>query len=204
MPKNPVRIYLRNIVVLGTAAFASVAHAGWVGDEAEFTYYVPTSSTQVAQQIEVLPNSFDLSGIIGVGGSSLDVTDTQIKATFGGSGSFSDASFNGWVLNIISKSDPDISGVTIDPSSNFGPPIITFTSKSVTVNWADIGFTESSVLLLDVQFGTPALPEPGSLALILCSLICSYLVQRLHPKLLGDPRASPTRTDNNDRVRQPS
>lgn len=166
--KSPLSSYWAGIVAIAVAAFCGCAHAGWIGDDAEVTYYVG-SVLQFDSGPEQLPFTFDLSTATGVGGSLLDVGPTQIVATFGGSQTFGGGVFNGWVLQDVSK-DPDITNVSINPSSNFGPAVVKFTSKSVTVDWGGITIDNASRLVLDVQFGAPALPEPGSLVLLMTAL----------------------------------
>jgi hypothetical protein len=65
-------------------------------------------------------------------------------------------------------SDPDITGVTLDPSSTvprFDSSRITFTNNQVFANFSTLGIGAGQQVLLDLTFGSNAVLKPSSLAL---------------------------------------
>lgn len=165
------------VAIVGAMALctASQAKAAWIGDTVGLNYYYPDSGSLYENLgTGTVPGAtFSLVNEVGVGSNTVVVNADQIVVNLdpGEGDSWSPGSFNGWVLTDLT-SDPGITGVSIASQSNFAltPGDISFTSDSVTVNWAGLTFGPSSAVTLDVSFGT-AVPEPASLSLFASALI---------------------------------
>jgi hypothetical protein len=155
--------------ILASAAALSMmatfpAHAaGFLGDTVDLTYDFPT-----------LGSVFDNNGnkvvsptatFSTIGPLTVKVTaDTITVQPDTAPSVFVNDSFNGIVLTDLTKSK--ISDVTVASSSTepgFTSSDFTFTSNSVTVNFAGLSASTSHAFVLDVSF----VPEPASWALMI-------------------------------------
>ncbi len=146
--------------------------AGWTGDTLGEIYYYPTAqSVYQGQQTFVVPAN-GLSGSDGVFSIAVG-SSTIIASNFTFNSYWNDTatagipvSFNGFEV-FDTSNNPEISGVTIDPSSNMAgltDSNISFTSNSVSVNWEGLSFTTSTVVELDLTFDPPLDPSQVSVA----------------------------------------
>ncbi len=141
---------------------------GWTGDTLQEVYYFPYSTS-----VYFTPPTFSVPAT-GVEGESdrggafyLSVSSTSITAAnFQFSSYWTTASFNGFEITDLSG-NPEISGVTIDASSNMvglTASDISFTSNTVTVNWEGLSFNTSTIVKLDITFDPPLDPSQVSVA----------------------------------------
>ncbi len=97
---------------------------------------------------------------------SLMVANNSITATdFTFDSSFASGAFNGF--EVADLTGADISGVTIDPSTNMAgltASDISFSSNAVFVNWVGLSFTTNTIVKLDLTFDPPLQPSQVSLA----------------------------------------
>jgi hypothetical protein len=86
--------------------------------------------------------------------------------------------FNGIAINMLS---PDsFTSVTIDPATNMaglGTSNLSFTAEQIEVDGANLPFTASTVVVLDVN-DPPDAPEPGTSGLMGLSLLTVGFVSR--------------------------
>jgi hypothetical protein len=98
---------------------------------------------------------------------TLTVTPTSITATnFTFYNSFASGPFNGFEVADLTG-DPNISGVTIDPTTNmagFTSSDVFFDSNAVWVNWVGLSFDTSTIVKLDLTFDPPLQPSQVTLA----------------------------------------
>ena len=160
---------------LGALALAASSAAGaqsFDGATLNYQYYFPNSSTPY-------PAADNGSFVVGPGIEVDNVSDDRATLDISGSNIFIDfisnsvwttETFNGWILSDQSDSLAAILGVSIDPASNlagFSLSNISFTENQIAVNWQGLSFTESTILSLNVTFGSTAVPEPGTWAMML-------------------------------------
>ena len=141
---------------------------GWNSDTlVEYYLYPSFAALYFASPTFVAPASGiegnpDLGGVF-----SVSVTDNSITAShFTFNGTFTSAAFNGFEVVDLSG-DPEISGVTIDSSSNMAgltASDIFFDSNAVWVNWQGLDFSTTTVVTLDLTFDPPLNPSQVSVA----------------------------------------
>lgn len=88
--------------------------------------------------------------------------------------SLSPTIFNGIAIDLLSAAS--FTSVSIDPATNmagFGMSNLSFTSNQIEIDWANLPFTTSTVVILDVDDppDSPSAPEPGTRRLMLLSLL---------------------------------
>jgi hypothetical protein len=173
----------RLLKALGVLALATSSAAGaqsFEGSTLNYQYYYDTpyplasnGSFVVGPGVEV-PNVADDVATLDVSGSNILVDYTQ-TSIWGG------LAFNGWILSDQTDSLAAILGVTIDPSTNlagFSLSNISFTDNSITVDWRGLSFTDATVVSLNVNFGSQAVPEPSTWAMMLLGFGAAGLVLR--------------------------
>jgi hypothetical protein len=112
-------------------------------------------------------------------GCGIDVTDTQI--IIGGAGTFFlNASFNGWVLEVING--VNILGASVDPMSD-NSPVVTFTNNRVEINFQGLTIADNSTTIINVSSEptgaqVPTLSQWGLLILGLSVLIFGIVAIR--------------------------
>jgi hypothetical protein len=130
-------------------------------------YFYPNFGTNYFTSIDFVPPASDIKANPDLGGAFfLAVTDNSIMASdFTFNGTFTVAPFNGFEV-VDLTGNPDISGVTIDASSNMvglTSSDIFFDSNAVWVNWAGLAFNTGTVVKLDITFDPPLEPSQVSL-----------------------------------------
>jgi hypothetical protein len=88
--------------------------------------------------------------------------------------------YNGIAIDLLS--DGSVTGVTIDAATNmagFGASDLSFSSNQIEVNWADLAYSTSTIVKLDVtlQGSTPS-PEPSTGVLTVVSLLSVFFAGR--------------------------
>jgi len=138
------------------------------GHTVRYEYFYPNLSTL----LEDADNGDKLVGPgievsdIALDNGTMDISDTNIYVDFdppSGSGGWSAAVFNGFVITDINGTIPDFTGVTINPETNMGGLIashISFDADHIWVNWRHRMFYPDTVVSLDVT------PEPATLSLL--------------------------------------
>ena len=98
---------------------------------------------------------------------TLDISDTQLRSTFGFSGGFNDELFNGYHISDINNTIDPFTSVSIDPLINmvgFDLSRVTFDADNIWVNWQGLQSIDTNTLcLLDVNV---PVPEPGTMMLL--------------------------------------
>ena len=141
----------------------TIAAPTWAGNTLVEYYYFPSLATTYYTSPTFIAPASNIEGNPDHGGVfSLSVTDDTIVASkFTFQGIWNAASFNGFEVVDLSG-NPEISGVTIDASSNMAgltSKDILFDSNAVWVNWEGLGFTTSTVVKLDITFDPPLDPS---------------------------------------------
>jgi hypothetical protein len=141
----------------------------WGGDTLRYDYYYPSVGAIYfgTEIIFVAPASFVGSPDNHGDAFTLSLTNDSITAsqfTFD-SGFSTGVAFNGFEVADVSG-NPEIMGVTIDPSTNVTATdlIISWTSTYVRVNLEGLNFDTSTVVKLDITFDPPLNPSQVSLA----------------------------------------
>src|SRR6266487_2124912 len=173
-----LQVFLTAAALLaGVACGGSVAHAGLLGDTVRLDYLFPDQSTvfKTLGTAAVSPtatfSSFGQTQYV-VGDTTLAITDI-----FAGTVLFTAASFNGIELTELTHSS--ITSVSIDAATNlagFSASDVSFDASHIFVNLEDLTMTPTTLVQLDI--GTGAIPEPGSLVLLGTGLLGLYGVSR--------------------------
>jgi len=195
------------LLVFGMGVISRPAEAGGlIGSTLEWQYYagggayannadsntsgsfVDTGSGVGGTFIEPFTGSPDLTIF------NIDATDSTITFDYSvgpASDSWSNSRlslaptiYNGIAVNLYSAGT--FLSVSIDPATNmpgFGPGDLSFTGNQIQVNWANLDFTNSPVVTLDVTLGPPGVPEPGTILLCLASgVFLFWKVTRSHQR----------------------
>lgn len=163
------RLTVMGVLALGlTLSGSGKVQAGLMGDSVDTKYLFPTQGTvftdlgtQVVNPVATF-NSF--------GQTQYDVSDSTIRITntAGTPIFFLSGAFNGVSVTDVTQ-DPHITGVLIDPVTNlagFDASRVSFTDSAVFVNLQSLTTEPNTVVQLDLEFASTAVPEPSSLALL--------------------------------------
>jgi hypothetical protein len=148
---------------------AASLQAGLSGSTVEVSAYYPDSSTVfqaggnvvVSGAIEYPTGSFPFYNP----GWQVDVNDTQLLIEWngGGEGSYGVASFNGWVLDVISG--PTIVSATVNGASGFNPIGIQIVGgNQLFVNFSGVTYPLGTTSIIDIT----TVPEPSLGAMLIC------------------------------------
>lgn len=133
--------------------------------------FVADGSSHLSTLSSLSPATFSVTGI---------APDAVQIAYFYPSGSFnlSNAAFNGFSISGPIADSPIVAAFVDSSSTVTGltNATVSFAGDSVTVNLAKDHFSAGSVGLIDVQF---AVPEPGSLLLLVSALVVVFGIARL-------------------------
>jgi hypothetical protein len=94
--------------------------------------------------------------------------------------------FDGIAINMLSKAS--FADVSIDPATDmvgFGASNLSFTATQIQIDWTNLAFTTSTIVVLDVNDAPDpsAAPEPGTRGLMLLSLLGVVFARRGWAKL---------------------
>jgi hypothetical protein len=157
------RLIIAILAMLLVSVAQAPATANFTGDSVNVQWLAPTTSSPLmdlgTQTITSAGNDYLFMG----GSSTITVTPDAIeiaKNTYG-SGTFSEAGFNGFAFQDLTNAL--IAGVTVDSStslSGFDSSRVTFTDDTIWVNLQGLTFVSGSSVMLDVSFAD-AVPEPA-------------------------------------------
>lgn len=173
------------------AAFASspaIAQESFSGATVNFTYLYPTSVNVYSSNGYVVGSGVEILNVAGDQAITMDISSNAILVSFYRTSTWTNYAFNGWTLSDKVNGLNDITGVTFSSASNwssFDPSRISFTSNSITVNWAGLSFTPDTTLLLNVSFAS-SVPEPAAWIMMLLGFgATGYALRRRRRSILS-------------------
>ncbi len=158
---------MRFLSVVAAAAMLSAslaARADLLGDTIQGTFDTPTTGT-LYQDLGTFtaPGGGQIPGVF-----SYQITGTQVTLTDLNANGLLNGPFTGFEFTDITK-NPMITGVLLDPATNFSGGIATFTSNSLQFNFANIAVAAGDTAVYDLTFAptaTSVTPEPSSFLLL--------------------------------------
>lgn len=166
-------VKLRNVLLtvpfLAFASSGAQASADLSGDSIHVFYDFPTLGTIYQDQglLTVPGNGALFANVVySASGTQISISTNSIGAAW------QPGSFNGLVFDVVSGS-PDITGITLDPSSTATQASISdasFTSSSATFNFQSELWQPNTGVVYDLTFGTAgvgAVPEPSTWAMMI-------------------------------------
>ena len=157
---------MRIRIFVATAAMLSAslaARADVLGDTFQGTFDTPTS-TSLYDNLGAFtaPGGGSVAGLF-----NYQITGTQVILTDLNSNGLLNAPFTGFEFTDTTK-NPMITGVTLDAASNFSGGVSSFTSNSLTFNFANIAVAAGDKAVYDLTFAPAAsvTPEPSSFLLL--------------------------------------
>ena len=170
------------LAALAVASLAAPAKAqSFDGSTLNYQYYYDNSPYADADNGSfVVGPGVEVTDVADTRGT-LDISGTNILVDYTDNSVWGGLAFNGWILSDQTDSLAAILGVTIDPSTNlagFSLSNISFTDNSITVDWRGLSFTDATVVSLNVNFGSQAVPEPSTWAMMLLGFGAAGLVLR--------------------------
>lgn len=152
----------RLIAIAATMLATSlVAHADLTGDTIHGTYDFPAQGTTfIDLGTFTAPGGGILDGQIdySVTGTQVILTDIDVTETVTGP-------FNGFVFTDTSG-DPQITGLTLDASSTLSGAVASFTSDSLSFNFAGLNLAPGDEAVYNISFANTTTPEPSGLILL--------------------------------------
>ncbi|MDL1859771.1 PEP-CTERM sorting domain-containing protein [Betaproteobacteria bacterium PRO7] len=159
-------------LALGFGQFANAALLD--GNCIEYQYLFPDSGNNwpsADNGLKCVGPGVEVTNIVeGVG--TMDIFDDYILIDFTVGSSFTPASFNGFRLRDVTNTIAPFTSVTIDPSTNMiglDASRISFDADNIFVNWQSLGFSNETIVRLNIGGGT--VPEPASLLLLASGLL---------------------------------
>jgi hypothetical protein len=166
---------LRALALLVLLSWSGAADAGLLGATVNMSAYYPTAASLydnggnvvVSGGVEYPAGSFSLYN----NSWQIDITDTQIIITDLTSQGlpFSPATFNGWILHVVSG--PDIVSATGDGASGFLPSAISVVNGDLLLNFQGITGPAGSSSIINYSTEAVSVPEPASLAVFAFGLL---------------------------------
>ena len=192
--------------IAATLAFAvfspTIARADLLGSEVTGVLFFPDETTfcniaglcsgpigpvAVTSGVEFPAGTLAFDGSLDITGSQIIWTATLPETYAPGVASKGAGAFNG--IDVFFTGAPTITNVTLDPASTIlpvpfiGPPAssssgFSFVGNNVLFNLAGDSVAAGQQLILDVQTGPSAVPEPASLVLLGTGLLCGVAFLR--------------------------
>ncbi|MCO5103148.1 MAG: IPTL-CTERM sorting domain-containing protein [Burkholderiaceae bacterium] len=161
--RQPVRLLL----VLTVALTSTMAAAQMTGQTVRAQHYYPDLSTTYSAAVDsVVGAGVEVTGFPASDPwTNIDYSANSIRIAYTGAAGWSAATFNGVVFSDLNSTIPAITGVTLNPASNMvglDASRLTFTADTVSINWQNLAFDASTVVVLDLSFanGGAATPVP--------------------------------------------
>ena len=156
-----------------TAGLAVLAHApahaqGLNGQMVNVTILSPDKATVYENEGTQTVASAGTTFLDTHGNTTTTVTPGQVVFTFISTGTFGEATFNGFQIAETGGAPATITGVSLDSSSNlsgFDASRISFDTKDVFANVQGLSFVQGHNVTLDLSFLPPtpaAVPEPSA------------------------------------------
>ncbi len=159
---------------------ALAASDSFLGSTVTGTLYDPNLSTILGGPTTEIVGSgttFPAGSIVGDTAFQIDITSDQIVYDPLSTATYGTGTFNGFVFQFSGA--PQIKSVTVDGSSTFSPTAFSFTGDTVSLDLAGLSVTNTSQTVLDVEFVTSAVPEPGTWILALvCTCVLPAVARR--------------------------
>ncbi|MFT3685978.1 MAG: hypothetical protein QM783_13835 [Phycisphaerales bacterium] len=157
---------LSSAVVLccALAPMSTAFGQGMMGATLNYAYYFPDSSTVYEGAANyTVTSSVEVAGVLGTG--TVDLTDSQCIIHFQYDGGFfTPSDFNGIIWSDLTNNLPAITGVTVDPATNwvgFDASRVSWTADSFSVNLQGLNTNSQWTIVLNV-----ATPTPGAAAVL--------------------------------------
>jgi len=165
---------IRKTIVALLGCFAGMsANASFIGNEVQLTYHYPNLYTDYDSEIATVDTGVELVDFIG--NFDVDISDTNITVSqFNKAATWGSNIFNGWALTDINGTIDDILSVTINSTTNMiglDASRLIFDGNSISINWEGLSYTMDTVVSLDIEFKSTAVPTPTSSALLGLGLI---------------------------------
>ncbi|HEY4124410.1 MAG TPA: PEP-CTERM sorting domain-containing protein [Rhizomicrobium sp.] len=161
---------------------AGAAQADFIGDQFSQTYYYPDAATPYGGYVATNSNfTAPFNGELGViesvttlnGHMTADKLTISFDTTLNDP-TFGNQAFNGLFFTVVGPSTLNISNVIVLPGSlaGFDASRVSYTSTSISLNWAGLPYNGDTELQLQFTFAPPAgTPEPASIALLGAGLL---------------------------------
>lgn len=134
----------------------------------------------VGTGIEFTSGSIQTISGFSIIGSNIDIGDSTIDLDYVVSSPSANGSFNGYVFDFSGPNLPVITGVSLNPLSTFAASSIglSFDGDTIRYSGAGLDISPTSRVLIDVVFA-PAVPEPGTYAMLLAGLgLLGFMARR--------------------------
>jgi hypothetical protein len=136
------------------------------GETLEVGYFFPNLTTPFFGPVNVVVGPGpELSFSLGSSNIEIDISDTQIRATFDGTGTFGTGDFNGLQFFDVFSSIPGFTSATLNAltTANLTDSVVLFGENRILINFANAGsIAPGDFVLIDIA----AVPEPASLLLM--------------------------------------
>ncbi len=156
-----MRIYFKPFLLALSLIASNASWASFTGESIQGDYYFPdTSSLNSTGGTVVVGPGVEWPSF--AGGSSIDISATNILIVHPAASSYSSATHNGPVFTDVGGTIPPITGVTINGATDmpaFDASRISFTDDTITINLESLTSPIGTVVSLDVQFASLASPQ---------------------------------------------
>jgi hypothetical protein len=136
-------------------------------------YLFPDINTQFQDLGNVTGGSGVFTDLGFIPNINLFVYDAQLKADYSaepfGTVQWYPISFNGFHIDDVNNTIPDFTSVTINSQTNmvgFDASRISFDANNIWVNWENLFFDATTLVVLDITGGPSTVPEPSTFILL--------------------------------------
>jgi len=162
------------ICTIGFVVLSLPARADITGDQLQWNYYAYGGLYEAGTTWTVPGSGGDFCISCGQTLFSIDTDDTSITFNYSVDNtpgpwspsvlSLSPTIYNGIAIDLLSGGP--FTSVKIDPATNmvgFNGSDLSFTANQIQVNWANLAFSTSTIVKLDVNSTVSSVPEPATL-----------------------------------------